>query len=50
MINNKLFIFLKNSNVLIFNINGDLEKIIKLPIKIKSQPILIEKLYDIFRF
>ena len=43
MLNNKLFIFLKNSNVLIFKINGDLEKIIKLPIKLNSQPILVEE-------
>ena len=43
MLNNKLFIFLKNSNVLIFKINGDLEKIFKLPIKLNSHPILVEE-------
>ena len=43
MINNQLFIFLKNSNVLIFKINGDLEKIIKLPIRLNSQPIIVEE-------
>ena len=42
MINNKLFIFLKNSYILKFDIYGNLENIDKLPSKIKSQPIFID--------
>ncbi|MDC0619270.1 hypothetical protein OAO89_03020, partial [Pelagibacteraceae bacterium] len=42
MVNNKLFIFLKNSYVLKFDIYGNLENINKLPTKIKSQPIFID--------
>ena len=42
MVNNKLFIFLKNSYVLQFDIYGKLENINKLPTKIKSQPIFID--------
>ena len=40
--NDKIFIFLKNSYILKYNINGTLEKIDKLPTKIKSQPLFID--------
>tara|TARA_E500000178_G_scaffold287785_1_gene290173 strand:+ start:1379 stop:2704 length:1326 start_codon:yes stop_codon:yes gene_type:complete len=39
--NSSIYVFLKNSYLLIFNINGDLEKITKLPTKIYSQPIFV---------
>ena len=39
---NKIFIFLKNSFVLKFNLNGELSGIDKLPEKIKSKPIIID--------
>ena len=42
IINNKIFVFLKNSYLLKFNINGNLEKINKLSSKINTQPIFIE--------
>ena len=41
MVNGKILVFLNNSYFLQFDIKGDLEKIIKLPSKIKSQPIII---------
>ncbi|MDC1092659.1 hypothetical protein OAS35_00975 [Pelagibacteraceae bacterium] len=41
--NDQLFIFLKNSFVLKFDINGTLNKIDKLPTKINSLPIFISK-------
>jgi len=41
LVNDKIFIFLKNSYVLKFNINGELEKISKLPSKLNTQPIFI---------
>jgi outer membrane protein assembly factor BamB len=41
LVNNKIFIFLKNSYILKFNINGELEKISKLPSKLNTQPIFI---------
>ena len=40
--NNKIFVFLKNSYILKYNLNGTLEKINKLPTKIKSQPLFID--------
>ena len=43
MINNKIFIFLKNSYTLIFNVNGDLMGVKKLPSKLKSNPIIIKE-------
>ena len=43
LLNSKIFIFLKNSYVLKFKLNGNLEKIIKLPTKIASKPIIIDK-------
>ncbi len=39
--NDKIFIFLNNSFLLKFKINGDLEEISKLPSKINTQPIFI---------
>ncbi len=42
MLNNQLYVFLKNSYYLIFNTDGNLEKIEKLPKKIHSQPIFID--------
>ena len=39
-INNKLFIFLKNSYVLKIKTNGEIEKIFKLPSKLKTNPIV----------
>ena len=42
MLNNKIFVFLKNSYVIVFELNGNIEKIIKLPSKLNSEPILIQ--------
>ena len=41
IINNEIFVFLKNSYVLRFTINGKLQDIYKLPKKINSNPIFI---------
>ncbi len=43
MMNNNIFIFLKNSYLLKFNVNGNLLDVKKLPSKIKSDPIIIDK-------
>ena len=43
ILNNKLFIFLKNSYVVKFTINGSIENIVKLPEKIKSFPIYVSE-------
>ena len=43
MLNGKIFIFLKNSFVLKFNVNGNLEDVYKLPTKINTNPIFIKK-------
>tara|TARA_B100000965_G_scaffold34863_1_gene25767 strand:+ start:4429 stop:5751 length:1323 start_codon:yes stop_codon:yes gene_type:complete len=43
VLNNRLFIFLKNSYVVKFSINGVIEDIFKLPKKINSLPIYINK-------
>ena len=40
-INNKIYLYLKNSYVVKFNIGGTIEDIIKLPSKIKSDPIFV---------
>ncbi len=40
--NNKILIFLENSYLLIFNLNGTLEEIKKLPYKINSDPIIVK--------
>ena len=42
ILNGKIFIILKNSKVLIFNINGKLDRIFKFPSKINTLPISIE--------
>ena len=39
-INNKLFIFLKNSYIIKIQTNGEIEKIFKLPSKLKTNPIV----------
>lgn len=39
-INNKLFIFLKNSYILKIQTNGEIEKILKLPSKVNTNPIV----------
>ena len=42
IMNNEIFIFLKNSKILIFGINGKFKRLQKLPSKIYSSPISIE--------
>ena len=42
MLNGKIFIFLKNSYVIVFELNGNIEKIVKLPFKMNSEPILTQ--------
>ena len=42
LLNNELVIFLKNSYILNFTINGKLKEIKKLPSKINTFPILID--------
>ena len=39
-LNNKLFIFLKNSYIIKIQTNGEIEKIFKLPSKLKTNPIV----------
>ncbi len=41
ILNDKIFVFLKNSYYLIYNFDGIIEDIKKFPSKINSQPILI---------
>ena len=41
MVNNKILIFLKNSYILIFNVNGELEDVRKLPSKLNTFPMVI---------
>ena len=43
IINSKIFIFLDNSYLLKFNLKGSIDDIVKLPSKIKSQPIFIDE-------
>tara|TARA_Y100000591_G_scaffold327587_1_gene352362 strand:+ start:6474 stop:7802 length:1329 start_codon:yes stop_codon:yes gene_type:complete len=50
MLNNKIYIFLENSYVVIFEVIGNIEKIIKLPYKLNSQPIVIEDSIIFFNF
>jgi len=40
--NNKVFVFLKNSYVIEFEINGEITEVTKLPSNLKSQPIIID--------
>jgi outer membrane protein assembly factor BamB len=42
IVNNDLFVFLKNSYVLKFKINGDLKEVTKLPAKLYTSPIFID--------
>ena len=42
LVNNKIFIFLKNSFLLKFELNGNLINITKLPNKINTSPIFID--------
>ena len=41
-VNNKIFVFLNNSFVIKFHLNGEISKINKLPKKIKSMPIIVD--------
>ena len=43
ILNGKIIIFLTNSYLLISNLNGNLEQIRKLPTKINSHPIIIDR-------
>ena len=43
IVNSNLYLFLKNSHVLKFNINGELKKIDKFKNKISTNPIFINK-------
>ena len=43
VLNNELFIFLNNSYVLNFSIDGNFKDLFKLPSSIKTLPIFIEK-------
>ena len=42
LLNGEIFIFLKNSYLLVFEINGRIKELKKLPSKIKSFPIVID--------
>ena len=42
LVNNKIFIFLKNSFLLKFDLNGNLINITKLPNKLNTSPIFID--------
>ena len=43
IVNNNIMIFLENSYVVSFNINGTVENVTKLPTKINTNPIIINK-------
>ena len=43
LLNNKIYIFLQNSYLLKFNLNGELNDIYKLPSKIDTSPIVINQ-------
>ena len=43
LINNEIFIFLKNSYLLSFQSSGMIKSIKKLPVKLNSTPIIIDK-------
>ena len=43
LMNNKISFFMKNSFKIVFKINGELENIEKLPAKINSLPIVVNK-------
>ena len=42
LLNNNIYIFLQNSYLLKFKINGEVSEIYKLPAKINSSPIFID--------
>ena len=44
LVNNGLFIFLKNSFLIKLNLKGSINDIIKLPAKLKTYPIFIDEL------
>ena len=41
LINNKIFLFLHNSYIIEFNVNGEIEDLYKLPSKMSSKPIFV---------
>ena len=41
IVNDGIFVFLKNSYLIKFNINGEINELIKLPSKLHSHPIFI---------
>ena len=41
LINNKIIIYLKNSKIIQFDVNGEIERIYKIPSKLNSSPIFI---------
>ena len=43
IVNNKIMLFLKNSYLIYFNINGNVNDVLKLPSKINTNPIIINK-------
>ena len=43
IVNNDLFLFLSNSYLVKFNLNGKIKDIIKLPAKLKSFPLFINE-------
>jgi len=49
-VNNKIMVLLKNSYVIYFNINGIIEDVFKLPSKINTNPIIINKTLLYFDF
>ena len=42
LVNNSIFIFLKNSNVIKFDLRGEITEIIKLPSSLNSHPIIVK--------
>ncbi len=43
ILNDKIFLFLKNSYLVKFNLNGSVDNIVKLPSKLNTQPIVINQ-------
>ncbi len=43
ILNDKIFLFLKNSYLVKFNLNGNIDNIVKLPAKLNTQPIVIDE-------
>ena len=42
LVNNNIYVFLKNSHIIKFNLKGEINEIIKLPSKINSHPIIVD--------